>query len=310
MSVYINENRIAILLATYNGSRYIEEQINSLISQSFQDWHLYIHDDDSTDETKSILANYEKSFPQKISILDGEATGGARNNFFYLLEQIESPLYMFCDQDDVWLPNKIQTEVDALQGEEMTTSPILVFTDLKIVDDKLQTIAGSLWRYYNLNTENIEMKSLILQNVITGCTVLINKKMRDMMISYHCIDNVPMHDKWAAMIALQFGKTIRINQQTVLYRQHEDNSIGAKRSSGFRYICSKLKNISRLNIAYSFTRCQAREFCETFQLNDNNMLYKYGELDKKNKIERLIFYFRNKYYTNRISQIIGMIISG
>lgn len=310
MSSYVNKTKIAILLATYNGLPYIREQIESLMNQTYQDWHLYIHDDESCDGTVEVLQEYKKKYPNKISIVDGGRTGSAKNNFLYLLNQVESSIYMFCDQDDVWLSNKIETEINAFEETEVGDCPVLVFTDLKIVNESLQTIAESLWKYYNLCTENIKMESLIIQNVITGCTMLINKKMRDMMISYHEIDNVPMHDKWAAMIALQFGKIVRVNEQMILYRQHEYNSVGAKKSFGFYYIVSKLRKLSELKIQYSFTRRQAQEFCRVFDMREDSLLYRYGEIDKKSKIQRLLFYLKNKIYSNRISQLVGLILAG
>lgn len=310
MNRYVNEKKIAILLATYNGKQYIGEQIESLINQTFQDWHLYIHDDESSDGTRQILAEYKETYPDKISIIDGRATGGAKKNFFYLLEQVESSMYVFCDQDDVWLPHKIEMEIDAFGKTDIVDIPALVFTDLKIVDANLKIRAESLWKYYHLNTENIRMESLILQNVITGCTMLINRKMRDMMVSYQEIDNVPMHDKWAAMIALQFGKVIRVNEQTILYRQHEYNAVGAKKSFGVYYMVSKLRKLGELKMQYSFTRRQAQEFCRVFDMEEDSLLYKYGEIGNKCKITRLVFHFKNKIYSNRISQLIGMILVG
>lgn len=310
MQVIKNREQIAILLATYNGDEYLNEQLDSLLSQSYQDWHLYIHDDGSTDKTVDIIKEYRGRFPDKITVVNGEPTGGAKKNFFYLLKHVESSLYMFCDQDDVWLPNKIETEINAWNNEGTFDKPALVFTDLRIVDKNLDTIAESFWEYYNLKISDIKMESLILQNVITGCTLLINNNMRDMMIIYHDIDNVPMHDKWAAMIALQFGKIIRVNEQTIMYRQHEKNSVGAKKSSGISYLSSKLKDIKKLKATYALTRMQAQEFCNVFNLDRDDVLYEYGELDKKGKIRRLVFYYRNHFYTNRISQITGMILAG
>ena len=304
-------NEIAILLATYNGGKYLREQLDSIFAQTYTKWHLYIHDDGSKDDTIEILKDYQSRFPNKITIIEGEPTGGAKNNFYFLLKRVESLLYMFTDQDDVWLPNKIEMEVNAWNQNKADDVPVLVFTDLKIVNKSLDVISDSLWKYYKFNTEKIRMQSLILQNVVTGCTMLINKKLRDMMIAYKNIENVPMHDKWAALIALQFGKMIRINDQTILYRQHENNAVGAQSSNGLIYIKRKLEQLNDLKEKYAFTRRQAKEFCECFNVSDRRKAIRvYADLDNDCKIQRVVTYIKCGFFSNRFSQKIGQILLG
>ena len=312
MQNLVAEHEIAILLATYNGGKYLREQLNSILSQTYTKWHLYIHDDGSKDNTIEILKDYQLRYPDKVTIVEGEPTGGAKNNFYFLLKRVDASLYMFSDQDDVWQPNKIETEVNAWEQNKADDIPVLVFTDLKIVNQNLDVVSDSLWMYYKFNTENIRMQSLILQNVVTGCTMLFNRKLREMMIMYKNIDNVPMHDKWGAMIALQFGKMIRIGEQTILYRQHENNAVGAQESKGLSYVKRKLQHINDLKEKYAFTRRQAKEFCESFKLDENKYctLVEYSKLDDVNKIKRLFYYSKKRFFTNRINQIIGIILAG
>lgn len=304
-------NEIAILLATYNGGKYLREQLDSIFAQTYTKWHLYIHDDGSIDDTNQIITEYRSRHPDKITIVEGEATGGAKNNFYFLLKNVESPLYMFSDQDDVWLPNKIEIELEAWNNNKDEEIPVLVFTDLKIVNQNLDFISESLWSYYNFETVNIRMQSLILQNVVTGCTMLINKKMRDMMIMYKHIDNVPMHDKWAAMIALQFGKMIRIPIQTILYRQHENNSVGAQVSKGLGYIKKKIASYKKIKAGYEFTRRQVREFCDIFNIKDDSVIVCiYANLNNAFKLRRIYTYVKYGFFANRFSQKIGLLLLG
>ena len=99
---------LAILLATYNGEKFLPEQMDSLFSQTYADFVIYAHDDGSTDQTVGILRQYEKKYPEKLVILEYEPQGGAKNNFYSLMQRIDADYYMFCDQDDVWHPEKIE----------------------------------------------------------------------------------------------------------------------------------------------------------------------------------------------------------
>ena len=98
------DDKIAIILATYNGGKYLREQLDSIFAQTYTKWHLFIHDDGSVDDTNQIIMEYRFRNPDKITIVEGVSTGGAKNNFYFLLKNVEASLYMFSDQDDVWLP--------------------------------------------------------------------------------------------------------------------------------------------------------------------------------------------------------------
>ena len=136
------ENDIAILMATYNGEKYLREQIDSLLNQTCQDWHLYVHDDGSKDGTVNIVKSYAERYPDKVTLLDYPPQGGACRNFLSLLEKAEARYYMFCDQDDVWLPEKIALSLEEMKRQEALhlQKPVVIHTDLHIVDDKLTVI--------------------------------------------------------------------------------------------------------------------------------------------------------------------------
>lgn len=103
-------NTIAILMATYNGEKYLGEQIESILAQTYKDWHLYIHDDGSKDNTVTILKEFVAKHSQQITLLEYSSQGGACRNFLSMLERVDAPYYMFSDQDDVWLNEKIEIE--------------------------------------------------------------------------------------------------------------------------------------------------------------------------------------------------------
>ena len=151
-------DKIAILMATYNGEKYICQQIDSILSQTCKDWELYIHDDGSTDNTIAAVESYVEKYPDKIHLIDGKSTGGAKYNFFYLFSQVEAPYYMTCDQDDVWLEKKIELTYDKMlaiektDGKELKSGlPCLVYTELCVVDSELNTIADTMSEYQSLD---------------------------------------------------------------------------------------------------------------------------------------------------------------
>lgn len=220
---------IAILMATYNGERYLAEQIDSLLAQTCQDWHLYIHDDGSTDRTMDVVRIYSEKYPEKICILDYPAQGGACRNFLSLLEHIEAQYYMFCDQDDVWETSKIEMEFSAMKEVEERNEgkPIIVNSDLTVVDADLQTIHPSFWKYRNIYPNFVKhFEDFAAINVVTGSTMLLNQQTKDVI--HRPYTHAMMHDAWITLCATIHGGILRnIKTPTVLYRQHGNNTIGA-----------------------------------------------------------------------------------
>lgn len=144
----INCNSIAILLATYKAEKYLRDQLDSLLSQTNTDWTCYCQDDGSPDKTVSILSEYSVNYPRHFVVVDhGLTRQGCANNFLTLLNCIESKYYMFCDQDDVWLPDKILLSFDRMKQIEVShlDNPILIHTDRIFVDETLNVLQASEW---------------------------------------------------------------------------------------------------------------------------------------------------------------------
>jgi glycosyltransferase involved in cell wall biosynthesis len=225
------KNMIDILLATYNGEKFLNEQIDSILSQSCKDWQLLIRDDGSTDATVQIINSYIKQYPDKIKLIeDNLGNLGVGHNFEKLLEHSKSEYIMFCDQDDVWLPEKIKLTLDKMKEAEISHPdiPILIFTDLKVVDENFKIIAESLWSYHKIDpTEGGLFKNMLYRNIVTGCTVMINKKAKEIVLPIP--EYVQMHDWWVAMNTAKYGRIFHIPAATVLYRQHSGNVVGTKK---------------------------------------------------------------------------------
>ena len=218
---------IAILLATYNSGPYIREQIDSILAQTYQDWRLVVRDDLSTDNTVEIVKEYISRYPDKISILDNHGESKrAYLNFVELLKNVESEYYMFCDHDDVWLPNKIEISIQRMKALEKPNLPVIVHTDMKVVDQDLNVINDSFWRYSRLLPDHVTFKELALCSSVNGCTMLFNYKAREVALPH--VAHATMHDMLVAQsTAANQGVVSAVKVPTVLYRQHVDNVVGA-----------------------------------------------------------------------------------
>lgn len=222
---------VQVLLATYNGERFLREQLDSVLSQSGVTVRILAHDDGSSDRTASILNEYARQYAHQVEVLnDGKRLGSARDNFKHLLCASSADYVAFCDQDDVWLPEKLQLSMQAmrrLEGTAGAAKPLLVFTDARVVDESLRTVHASLWHSNNLrDAASPTLASLLTENVVTGCTALLNRPLAMRMRTMPAA--AQMHDHWAALLACGLGALQALPQATVLYRQHAANVIGAR----------------------------------------------------------------------------------
>lgn len=250
----ICKSRIAILLATYNGEKYLQQQIDSLMSQSFKDWTLYICDDGSTDRTLEIIKINVIKYSNIIHLPKRHNTQGACLNFLNMLRLVSASYYMFCDQDDVWLPFKIELCFKSLKQveERFPNKPICVCSDLMLVDSNLHELYPSMWKYSKLRPQYLsKWKYLRTCNILTGCTMLFNQAARDIsIISYN---NALMHDSWIGLqVSSKGGKIICVDKPTILYRQHNSNVLGAPHDVNCYYYYQKLRNI--LEIFYNIRK--------------------------------------------------------
>lgn len=226
----MENSTIAILLATYNGAQYLGEQIDSILAQTNRQWHLYIHDDGSTDGTAAILHRYADSHPDRITLMDYPPQGGAFANFMSLLEKTETDYYMFCDQDDLWHPDKIEKSLSAMTAREQTAKgrPIVVHADLRVVDENGQVLASSFWQQAGMHPEMFQTFEQRITNVVTGCTMLFNQRAKAAALRKRPAGK-PLHDEWVTIRACaEGGMVVPLAEPLIDYRQHTDNTLGAE----------------------------------------------------------------------------------
>lgn len=244
---------IDILLATFNGEKYLSQQIDSLLRQSNTKWRILAHDDGSTDGTVVILRKYQKLFPGKIIVIeDGITCGGSRKNFAHLIGFSEAHYVMFCDQDDVWLDKKIElTYMIMKEAEDLHPgTAILVHSDLQVVDESLNIISPSMFYHQRLLRNINRPLQLFVQNSITGCTVMVNRFALN--VSLPIGDKAIMHDWWIGCKVLQSnGIILFISDPLVMYRQHELNVLGAKKVDIKYYLSAFLNFRTTINGFYN-----------------------------------------------------------
>lgn len=237
---------VDILLATYNGEKYLREQLDSLFAQTFQDFRILVRDDGSTDNTMHILREYALHHAGQIEIIEDDAGGGnPARNFMTLMKHSTAGYVMFCDQDDSWMPDKIQVLLQRMQAEEKRAAdgaaPILVFSDYQVTDENLSPMAvdeSSLQVAKHYRSFN----RLLVQNYITGCTMMINKTACQLAGDYD--DRILMHDWWIALYVSAMGRICHVPSKLTYYRQHANNDVGARNVKSMEYRLEKLHDKS------------------------------------------------------------------
>lgn len=241
----MNQGKVAILLSTYNGSLFIKDQIESIIKQDYINWELFIRDDGSTDSTIDIIKDYCNRFTNFHFIIGKESLGSAKS-FLWLLENIESDYYMFCDQDDVWNTDKIKKSLNSLKEIEIPNVTSLVFSNATVVTEDLKIINKSFWIYNKISPSLLLANPdyINVYNSAPGCTMIFNNCLRDIVLK-QINNNILMHDWLIMIIALKFGKVNYIDEALMLYRQHQNNVVGAKKVTLYNRLL-KIFNIKQL----------------------------------------------------------------
>lgn len=301
---------VCILMATYNGEQYIERQIQSIISQRFQNWKLLISDDLSTDGTCFIIEKFCNRYPDKIFFLKEERVKrGVKENFSYLLRQAgKYDYYLFCDQDDIWYENKIDVLVNRLeQQQEVSVRPYLIYSDLEVGKEESDTKKMRFTQFSGLTYPNEDIfRRLLSYNFVPGMSLMFNYAL------YVRIREIPdkaiIHDWWVSLVAAAFGSIVFVPEILGFYRQHESNVIGAyKNLSALQKAADAIKH--NKIAAYSknnrmlkqerdaqslcFLDCY-RDSCSEKQRKTIEGFHKL--LQTKRKAYRILYAIRHKYY--------------
>lgn len=295
---------VAILLAAYNGEKYIAQQLESILGQTYLDWTLFVRIDVSTDETLRIVTQYAQN-DQRIKIVYNDGQGsGASYNFGALMAFVAKnsnySYIMFSDQDDKWLENKVELSVSSMKDmitDLGTDVPILIHTDFHYADSALNILPVK----ENIATKMVcvvdKLRVIVNDNYIFGCTMIINRALLN--LSVPVAESAENHDFWIALHASAFGQIKFVNEKTMMYRQHSSNVSGGVQYSSIRnrilriisfnsYISNKNKRLKQFEAF--FEKEQGRFSNESIKI-----LTEYIYHSKTGGIKAVVFMIKNHF---------------
>lgn len=296
-------NQIDIVMGTYNGSKFLKHQLESIFSQTYPHFHLTIGDDASHDQTVQILEEFQQKYPNKITVFAFKHNAGVLRNFSRLIELSEAPYVMLADQDDIWFPNKVEVTLAKMKRLEKTwgsETPLLIHTDMQVIDESGKLLFPSHWKLQGFNPEKSRvLNSLLMQNSSWGCTMLFNRALCE--LANPLPDEGFVHDYWLVLVAAALGKIDYICEPTMQFRLHQSNWVGTKTPNFTSFVKYVFKNPDFPNHAeLRIMKCIVRAF----------YLYKRYQFslsqDKKEILENFIhlknhsfwkeMYLRSKYH--------------
>jgi len=280
-------SQTALLMATYNGARYVESLLDSVLSQTLHPT-VIVRDDGSSDATPQLLASRGDRLTR---VEDRLGNVGIMENYNILVGATNADYVAFADQDDIWEVDKLAVQMDLMRRMEKRYGPdipLLVHSDLEVCDEHQCVIDSSLWKFQRLNPQVRSFSRILVQNNVTGCTVLINKALKD--LAFPVPSGAVMYDWWLALVASAIGRIGYVSRPLVRYRQHRDNQLGAVRSD----LHGALKRFKHTDphVSLRAAQKQAQAFCERFAGRDDmadalKLAETYATIQKKNYARRV-----------------------
>lgn len=276
--------KIQILVSTYNGERFLRKQLDSLVSQTCKNFEILIRDDGSRDGTIDILREYEKKY-ENIRVFEGRNTGVTKS-FFELLKLSNADYIAFCDQDDIWLPNKVEHAVSLIQQHENNGKTSVLYMSNKIlIDAEGNIIKDNLHIKYKPGFSNA-----LVENICTGCTSVLNKELVD-SIKEHIPNNAVIHDWWCYLVGTYLGTVIFDDDAYIQYRQHGNNVLGQS-ATFFGTIRAKIRHLKR---SRGKLQLQLTEFRKFYQ----------GDFEKDRKVELVL---DSTHFLSKIKVVFGKVV--
>lgn len=302
--------QICIIMAVYNGEDYLAEQIDSLLNNSCQNFTLHIFNDHSQDRSEIIIDEYAGKYPDKIFAHHHSENHGVIRNFLEGTQIMNADYYMFCDQDDVWMPDKIKRSLEAMEQLEASVGdqPCIVFGDAKMVGRDLQELAPSFQQQSGYRTDALDPAHILMENKLNGCTILFNRSLQQLLTVFP--PEIRMHDWWIALIGSFFGKIYYLDQPLLLYRQHEKNVVGG--SNFISYIQNRLSHLRRQRKTLYDTCAQAAAFGKVYQdklsAEQQKLIQAFATLPKTNWFARRYRILHYHFLKSGLIRNIGVLL--
>lgn len=244
----MNPTNLEVVLATCNGARHLEAQLQSLSRQELRPDRVLVFDDHSSDGTGAILQSWAERHPDWLQLLPAQPQRlGARGAFAHLLQQSTAAHVALCDQDDVWQPQRLSTGMALLEKENLRrggSAPLLLHSNAELIDEDGNRLGRALWNWHGVSERPPTLLSLGLRNQVSGCTVLMNRALLDQALPIP--EEAVMHDHWLALIALKLDGLISCPTRLILHRRHHSNASGSTRGLYTR-IRRGLQKLNQLN---------------------------------------------------------------
>ncbi len=277
---------ISIVLCSYHGGCYIQQQRDSILRQkAAEEFKLYEYDD--------VIRQ----------------SGSATLNFLNAINEVpKADYYMLSDQDDVWHDDKID-KLTRFIRENDTGSPLLAFSDAVVVDDDLNKISDSFVKYQRISPDRVSFNPLLLQNQVTGAACIFNNALRDILLAHRIPEHAAVHDHWIALVASAFGRIIYLDESLYDYRQHNHNLLGAQKAGVVKEASARMtpSGSDRSAAGYKALFAQAKEFLEIFgdeltyeQIDSCRHFISLPDLKKAKRIKTILKYgftYNNAYRT-------------
>lgn len=276
--------KVVVFMSTYNGESYIKEQINSILNQTFKNIEIIIRDDGSIDGTKEILREYSKKYTN-IKLIEGKNVGVSKSFSILLKYHIEADYYAFCDQDDVWLENKIDVAINKLSM--FKDRPAFYYSEVTAVNNEMRVLFKS--NYTGIDT----LGSSFSATPAIGCTVVFNNFLKEIIEKNEISDNIIMHDLYLYRVCLAIGGTVVHDKNSyIYYRQHDNNVVGITNS-----IIKKMKVYDKFS---KTRRIMAEDIINNYNAiiskDNKKILKKIAEYKDKLSFKEKLNYILDKNY--------------
>ncbi len=305
----MKQDTVLIMVATYNGEKFLREQLDSLLSQSYENIAVEICDDGSSDETLAIAEEYcEKD--KRFSLHRNETNQGYVKNFLKALQRSRASYMMLCDQDDIWYNDKVERTLDKMKQTERENAnvPVLVYSDAMNYDSETRQKLGRFHATSHLNTKKVDTPHLFMENKCIGCTIMVNGKMRDYL--HELPEEIRVHDWWLALICSHFGRIEYLDEPTLLYRQHSGNMIGGEAYGG--YVRERVSHIKRQRGVLQRTYRQGAAFLKCFRqqmtAEQIRIAEQFAGIERQGWFGRRIRLIANGFYKSGFVRNVGLLL--
>jgi len=269
---------LSVALCTYNGERFVEQQLKSIATQDRLPDELVVSDDCSSDRTVEIIERFAETAPFPVRLSVNRDTVGSTRNYCAAISRCQEEIIFLSDQDDVWLPRKVATVERSLIHSDAVG---FVFSDAVRIDDRSQPIGQTLWQAIRFSSRERRLMSagrnfevLVRRNTVTGATMAFRAKFKDWILP---IPSEWVHDGWIALLISAFAECRLVDEPLVLYRQHADQQLGEQRRNFYR----------QYRVAKSMTQSDFRSTANAYALACERLTRAGDELRVRDAVARL-----------------------